>query len=458
LNISIEASAIEALRREIAAFGVPVFTPGGAEHARTAAIWNTAARRAPALVVHCRAVGDIQRAVVAARAHGVPLSVRGGGHDWAGRALADGGITLDLTPMREITVDVERGIATVAGGATSADLAAAAAAHGLVAVTPNAGKVGMSGFTLGGGYGPLSARFGLGCDNLVGAEIVLADGSVVEADTERNADLLWALRGGGGNFGAVATMRLRLHRVDSFVSGPIGFPMAEADTVLRGLNCLMAAAPDEFAVSGGVFPAPDGSPFLLVIPVWTGEPGKADAAITGLRKLGTPILDQVAPTSGAEMLAAYDRSISPALGCAMRTVWFTELTPAIIAVIARAAATRSSTGSAINLHGLRGAAARISPDATAFGMRQPHFMMEIIAAWPPENAKDAARHESWANQVATELAPLALPGGYANLLAPQHQAQADHAYGPNARRLKALKRRFDPHNTFASAIPLPSGG
>jgi FAD/FMN-containing dehydrogenase len=458
MNVTLEASGIEALRRELATAGVPVFAPGSAEHARTTAIWNAAVRRMPALAVHCRTSKDIQRAVVAAQAHGVPLSVRAGSHDWAGRALVDGGITLDLTPMRTVAVDKAQRIATVIGSATANDLARAAGADGLVAVTPNVGMVGMSGFTLGGGYGPLSARFGLGCDNLIGAEVVLANGRVVEADADRNADLLWALRGGGGNFGVVSAMRIRLHRIEGMLSGQIGFAMEEAETVLRGIDRLIKAAPDAFSLSGGVFPAPNGGPVLLTFPSWTGPQAEGEALFAQLRGLGTPILDQVAPTTCADMLAEYDRYITPGLGWALRTLSIAELTPEIAAILARAGKARSSPRSAINMHALRGAAARVRPDATAFGLRQPHLMLEIIAAWEPTGEEDAARHRAWADQLAEELTPLALPGGYANLLGPTHQTQADHAYGPNTSRLRTLKQRLDPTAAFTSTIPLPSRG
>lgn len=174
-------------------------------------IWNGAVDHRPAVFALCERVEDVQKAVRVARAYNIPLSVRGGGHDWAGRALRHQGLVIDLSRMRHVEVDAGAKVATVAGGATAADVTGAAGSYGLAAVTPNVGAVGMAGFLLAGGYGPLTSRFGLGIDNLLGAELVLADGRRVWADTSQNDELFWAIRGGGGNFGVVTSMRLRLH-------------------------------------------------------------------------------------------------------------------------------------------------------------------------------------------------------------------------------------------------------
>src|SRR5215469_796202 len=200
----------------------------------TRQIWNGAVEHQPVLFAVCETSGDVQAAVRSARQHGFPLSVRGGGHDWAGRALRHNGGVMDLSHMRGVALDTKASVATIEGGATAVDVITAAAPHGLVAATGNCGTVGMVGLTTGGGYGPLINRYGLALDNLLAAELVLADGRLVHCDDRENPELFWALRGGGGNFGVVTAMRVRLHPVREVLAGTILFPLSQAKSVIRG--------------------------------------------------------------------------------------------------------------------------------------------------------------------------------------------------------------------------------
>src|SRR5262245_7802062 len=210
------------MRHSIEALGakVPLSRPGEDGYAAATSIWARPSGRAPVAVAHCRTAADVQEAVRAARTHGLPLSVRGGGHDWVGRALCPG-LVIDLTSMRAVTVEGGGSIIRMGGGTLAADVFHAADPIGRAAVTGTVGVVGMAGLTLGGGYGPLIGCFGLALDNLLSAEVVLADGSLAAADEESNPDLFWALRGGGGNFGVVTQMRHRLHSLPSVYYGTI---------------------------------------------------------------------------------------------------------------------------------------------------------------------------------------------------------------------------------------------
>jgi FAD/FMN-containing dehydrogenase len=229
-------------------------------------VWNRAVRRRPAIVAFCKRPEDVQAAGCAARRHGVPMSVRGDRHDWAGRALRDDGLVIDLTGMRNVAVNPRARVANVAGGARAKDVAAAAGAHSLVAAMGNSGTVGMAGLTLGGGYGPLSGACGLAADNLLGAEIVLADGRRVTTDAE--PDLLWALRG-GGNFGVVTSLRVRLHPVRDMLAGSVIFTWNEASGVLCRYAAFAAPARDELGVSVGAMSGPNGEPVIMVVPLWS---------------------------------------------------------------------------------------------------------------------------------------------------------------------------------------------
>ncbi|MFG2072113.1 FAD-binding oxidoreductase [Nonomuraea maritima] len=438
---------IETLRRTVHAGSV---ITAGPDYDAARRLWNGAVSARPGVIVRCADPAEARAAVLAARECGVPLSVRGGGHDWAGRALRDGGLTIDLSGMRRVTVDPVAKVAEVSAGATAGDLAAAAQSFGLTAATGSVGSVGMAGLTLGGGYGPLSGRFGLALDNLISADVVLADGSVVTADAEHEPDLFWALRGGGGNFGLVTSMRVRLHAVPTLLSGMVLFPWKQAESVLAALP----ETPDELTVQFGVLAGPDGEPVVFVSPTWSGDDLAAgERALARLDALGTPLVSQVGPTTVPEMLAAIDGQFPFGRHVEIRPRTVPSLTSGVRDVLSLAGSTMTSPYSAVSVHSLHGAAARVPVTETAFGNRDPHFMIEIIALWEPDDTR-AAEHRAWAGDLAAALDPVALPGGYPNLLGPDEATQIAHAYGPNTERLLAVKRHYDPDHVFR-AIPLP---
>jgi FAD/FMN-containing dehydrogenase len=433
-----------------------VALPGHALYDGGSRVWNGAVRRRPAIIAFCRQPADVQAAVLAARRHGLPLSVRGGGHDWAGRALREDGLVIDLTGMRNVAVDPRALVATVAGGALAKDVAAAAGAHGLVAALGNCGTVGMAGLTLGGGYGPLSGTCGLAADNLLDADIVLADGRRVTTGPDAQPELFWALRGGGGNFGVVTSLRVRLHPARDMLAGWITYDWNEAGAVLRRYAAFAPTAPDELGVAVGLMPGPDGEPVIMIVALWNGDQSRGKRAMEDVRAFGTARSAEVGPATYADLLARFDAWVEAAEGChwEIRTRSLPALTAAAADAIIAAKARATSPYCAVFWHHFHGAATRIAPDAAAFGLRREHLMVEIVAGWNPDG-DDGAAHRRWAHDLWQSLAPFALPGGYANLLGPDDREQAVDAYGGNAARLRLLKRRFDPDGVFASAIPLP---
>lgn len=442
--------AAEELRERIEG---SVLLPGDAGYDAARAVWNQAVDHRPALVVRCVSTEDVRTAVRAARSHGLQLSVRGGAHDWLGRAVRPDGVVLDMSGLRAVEVDAGARVATVAGGALSGDLAQAAAEHGLAAVLGTVSGVGVAGLTMAGGYSPLSPRFGLSLDNLLGAEIVLADGTLLDVDESHNADLFWALRGGGGNFGVVTSMRIRLHAVPTVVSGPIVFPWVQAEAVLRGHAELVAAAPDELGMVGGIVPGPDGGPVLALTPVWSGDPADGERFLAEVAALGKPLVEQVRPMQFQETFVPADARAAVPARSAMRTRSIAELGPDSVAALVAAGGDRTSPLSVVSWQYLRGAATRVAPDATAFGMRRDHFMLQIIPVW--ETAYGAERHVAWAEELSRTLAPQALPGGYPNLLAPDMREQAEHSYAANLPRLRQVKQQYDPDSVF-TATPIPA--
>lgn len=428
---------------------------GDNDYVQTRQIWNGAVQHQPELFAVCETSADVQAAVRSARGHGLTLSVRGGGHDWAGRALRHNGLVVDLSHMRRVEVDPNASVATIQGGATGVDVISATGPHGLVAATGNWGAVGMVGLTLGGGYGPLTSRYGLAVDNLLGAEVVLADGRLVYCDTHENPDLFWALRGGGGNFGVVTSMCVRLHPIRQVLAGRMLFPWPQAESVLGGYAEVIANAPDELSILGGVLSAPDGSQVVLLAPMWSGEAGQGEKLIVKLRQLGTPVVDKVGPMNYGDWLGMFAAVAPVGRYYAQRTRWLAQLTPAAISTLVAGAQRRSSPFSSILVGDFRGAATRVPLAATAFGLRKEHFMVGIGAAWEPTAEDDGENHRDWARTLSENLAPHALPGGYPNTLGPDDHEQTARAYGANASRLGAVKRLLDPDGVFTSAISLP---
>jgi FAD/FMN-containing dehydrogenase len=424
-------------------------------YAQVRAIWNGAVEHRPAIIASCKSSDDVRAGLRVAQEYGIHLSVLGGGHDWAGRGLRHGGLVLDLSPMRHVAIDPAARVATVAGGATAADVMTAAAPYGLAGVTANVGAVGMAGFALAGGYGPLTTRYGLAIDNLLGIEIVLPDGSIVLADESSNDDLFWALRGGGGNFGVVTSMRFRLHPVTELLAGIILFPWSEASSALKNYNDILASAPDELSLLCGCVPGPDGTPLLFVGPVWSGDIQHGEEAIKAVEAIGTPVHTQVGPMSYSAILGMYDAQVVKGNHYAVETRWLPELGPDAISALISAGSKRTSALSFMALHHFHGAGLNVAPDATAFNLRERHFMVEIVAAWVPGTDEESAAHRKWVSDASALLAPHALPGQYPNFLLQDSHKEARFAYGNNSDRLCRIKRKYDPQNIFSSATPMP---
>ena len=313
----------------------------------------------------------------------------------------------------------------------------------------------MAGLTLGGGYGSLIGRFGLALDNFVAAEVVLADGRVVVA--EHDSELFWALRGGGGNFGVVTTMRHRLHDLPSVRSGMLLFPFAEAKAVLEGCADIAASAPEELTAQLGVVAGPDGIPVVMIVPTWCGLPQEGEAQIAPFLKLGTLLRNTVDVTRYGASLTVFDPYLVNGQRTFMETCWSPALDGGSIDVFIRGMEAAVSPGCAIFTHEFKGAASRVPAEATAFGLRRDHVLIEILAVAVDQSAEfEEQRHQQWARATRRAFDATALPGGYPNLLASDDADRAAKSYGRNADRLTRAKRHYDPDNIFSSAIPLPT--
>jgi hypothetical protein len=455
MNPTGNSTKVGLLGELIGSVGASVHLPGTDDYIRARNVSDGAPQRPAAYVVNCRSVDEVRLTVSAARVRNLPLSVRGGGQDWVGEPLRQERLVVDLSTMRRVVIDPAAKVAIVAGGATSTDVIRAAQSHGLVAVTGYFGSVGMAGFTLSGGYGSLTPKFGLALDNLLSADVVLEDGSLVTADSTTNGELFWALRGGGGNFGIVVSMRIRLHCLGAVLGGMILFARHESHSILANYANFVARAPDELSVVAGMFPIQGAELTVMLVPTWCGDPARGAKAMSELRSLGKPTHTRIGSLSYADMIATQDTCIERDRSYAIETRWLADLKPDAIATLIASGAARSSPSSSILLHHFHGAGTRVASSATAFGLRRRHFVVEIVASWGAESAADSARHRHWAKTLGRALERDSIPGGYIKPLAPDAYEKIDSAYGCNALRLRRLKQRFDPDGVFSSALALP---
>src|SRR5215813_7078062 len=434
-----------------------VSVPGNDRYAVATAIWAKS-DRTPRAVVRCQTAEDVQVAIRAARTCDLPLSVRGGGHDWAGRALCDG-LVIDLSGMNRVDLYLENGTARVGGGTRASGLLEAIEPFGMAAVTGSCGPVGMAGLALGGGYGPLIGRYGLALDNLLAAEVVLSNGGIVTAHKGDEEELFWALRGGGGNFGVVTNMHLQVHYLPSVRSGLLVYPFAEATTVLEGCADIAATAPDDLTVQLGFVTGAGGEPVVLVVPTWCGPAEEGEGRIGPFLRLGTLLAGDAPTISYKTSLAALDSYIVNGQRTFMQTCWLPAMDGGSITPFIEAMKRAISPGCALFTHEFKGAASRVPPDATAFGLRCDHVLVEILATIDERaDEQEERRHREWTREALRAFDAVALPGGYPNLLARNDVDRAAHSFGANADRLIRAKRHYDPDNVFRSTIPLPTTG
>jgi FAD binding domain/Berberine and berberine like len=447
--------------------GNRVSKPGDGGHVAATEIWAkpigcmprtvcTAGRRRMSSS-HLHHFGGCRLPWKPAHSAGLSLSVRSGGQDWAGRALCDG-IVIDLSDMRDVVISRNRRSARILGGACVSDVLAVTDPLGLAAVTGSWGAAGMAGLLLGGGYGPLIGRFGLTLDNLIAADVVLADGRIVTADRNREEDLFWALRGGGGSLGVVTAMHIRLHDLPNVVSGMLVYPFSEAKSVLRRYADLVPSMPDELTVQIGAVAGPDGVPVIMLVPTWSGAQGQGDQHIAPLLGLGTLLDNTLDAVRYGTSLSVFDQYIVKGQRTIMEACSRPALDGASVDLLVEAMAKAVSAGCAIFSHEFRGAASRVPVEATAFGLRRDHVLIEILASFPdrPDRLEER-RHQQWVCNTLQAFDAITPPGGDPNLLGSVDTDRAAESVGPNVERLARVKHLYDPENVFCSAISLPIG-
>jgi FAD/FMN-containing dehydrogenase len=426
----------------------------GYDEART--IWNAMIDRRPGAVVRCRGASDVMCAVRLAHDNGLLVAVRGGGHNISGNAVCEGGLLIDLSPMRSVRIDPKRQTARVEPGVTLGEFDKEAQAFGLATPLGINSTTGVAGLTLGGGFGWLSRKFGFTVDNLISADVVTADGALVQASAVENPDLFWAIRGGGGNFGVVTSFEFKLHPVDpNLASGLIVHPFARARELLAGYREIAAAAPDELSIWVVLRKAPPlpflpaevhGKEILVFAVCYAGEPANAEKALAPLRALGEPIADVIGVQPYAAWQTAFDPLLTPGAFNYWKSHNFTALSDGLLDTLVDYVGTLPTEECEIFIGQVGGASNRIGAEATAYPHRDTNFVMNVHTRWRERGDEQTAI--KWAREFFAATAPHATGGVYVNFMPEDETERVPAAYGSSYVRLTALKAKYDPGNLF----------
>jgi FAD/FMN-containing dehydrogenase len=448
-------------------FAGALIEPGDDGYERARRVWNGMVDKRPALIARCANDDDVVVALRHAREHGLPVAVRGGGHNVAGNAVCDDGVMIDLGGLRDVAVDPAARTARVQPGVLLGELDRATQADGLATPTGNVSMTGVAGLTLGGGLGWIARKHGPACDNLLAARVVTADGERVRASADENPELLWGLRGGGGNFGVVTSFEYRLHPVGPEVlAGGVLHAFADAPEVLRFFAEFVATAPDELSVTASTFRAPPGMPVppelegelvTMLAVCWAGDLAAGERALRPLRAFGRPLADLVGPMPYLALQSASDASYPNGWRNYWKAHYVDAITDDAIATVIEHAPRMTSPWSSFYFQHLGGAIARPGIDSAAFGHRGAVFDFAILGVWQDE-AQDAEQL-AWARGFADAMQPHAT-GVYVNNLGVEGADRVRAAYAPEVwQRLVALKDRYDPSNLFRLNQNIrPSGG
>jgi FAD/FMN-containing dehydrogenase len=435
-----------------------IFTPSDDGYVEASRVWNGAHDgRRPALVVQCTGAADVIAAIGFARSNHLTIAVRGGGHSVAGFSTCDGGLVIDLSAMSGVRIDLESKRAFVGGGALWADVDHESQAHGLATTGGLISTTGVAGFTLGGGIGWLMRKHGLACDNLVGADVVTADGCIVHVSETENADLLWGLRGGGGNFGVVTQFELQLHAVGPMVyAGPIFYPADAAGDLLRVFREWCADAPDDITALVNLTTAP---PLPVIPEAWHGKKvaafiatsvgplGEGDALVAPFRSVAEPIADLLGPMPYNVIQTLIDPLWQKGINSYFKATNLARLDDALIDRLTELHLAAPGPQCEIHVHQMGGAVARIADDATAFAERSMPFLLNAVTGWHDADTDTGLAHRDWSRDVIGAAAEASTGRAYVNFLTDPNAAKT--SYGEDTwKRLVALKNEYDPSNAF----------
>jgi FAD/FMN-containing dehydrogenase len=429
--------------------------PGDPTYETARKVYNGMIDRRPALIARCADVADVVAAVNFARGQGLPLAVRGGGHNGPGLGTVDDGLVIDLSAMRGVRVDPDARTARVAGGAVWGDVDHATSAFGWATPSGIFSTTGVGGLTLGGGHGYLTRKLGLTIDNLLEVDVVLADGSFVTANADRNADLYWAVRGGGGNFGVVTSFLFRLSPVGTLYGGPMLWSIDQAGPILRWFDDLISDATDDLYGFFAFLNVPPGPPFPTelhaktmcgVVWCYSGPLDQAEATFQPIRQFSPPALDWVGPISHPAIQSMFDALYQPGLQMYWRGDFVKELTDEAIEQHLKYGTQLPSTLSTMHLYPINGAVHRVGQNDTAWSYRDAKYSTVYVGVDP-----DPANRESittWCKRYHEALHPYSMGRAYVNFMMEEGQERIRATYRDNYDRLAQIKRKYDPTNLF----------
>ena len=425
----------------------------GYDEART--VYNAMIDKRPTVIVGAQDSADVATAVDFARESDLPIAIRGGSHSVPGFGAIDDGVVIDLSGMRGVSVDPGSRTARSQGGATWGDFNDATHEHSLATTGGIISTTGVAGLTLGGGIGYLTRGLGLACDNLIGAEIVTADGRIVHASADENADLLWALKGGSGNFGVATSLEFQLHPLSDIYGGPMFFELEDAGDILRWYRDFIVDAPEQF----GGFPAfqiapplpfiPEdrhGDTFVAFVSCWAGPLDEGEAIVNKIKEVASPVAEHVGPMPYPAINGAFDALVPAGLQHYWKGNFVRDLSDEAIDAHLEHGPKVPVVNSTMHIYPINGAAQRVSADETAFGHRDATFAPVIAGMWP-----DPAQNETniaWVKDYYAATAPHSDEGVYVNFVADDDQDRVRANYGANYDRLAQVKRQYDPDNLF----------
>jgi FAD/FMN-containing dehydrogenase len=442
--------------QHIAGFAGEVVRPGDLDYDRRRAVWNAMHDRRPALIARCATVGDVVAAIGHGRARDMTIAVRGGGHSMPGHSTCDDGIVIDVRPMSVVHVDAGAGRAVVQGGALLGELDRATQRHGLVVPAGVVSHTGVGGLTLGGGVGRLMRRFGLTVDSLLRAQVVTADGRILEASDTENPDLYWGIRGGGGNFGVVTEFEFALHELSKLEILATFHPLERAPDVLaRGREAMADGAPDELLWTSFLREAPPlswippelvGRRGIMSLIEWSGESSRGRPLLDSLRGELAAIAGSLRTVPFLEIQTLTDEIFAAGKRTYIKAGFARELTDPLIETLGACGAEVGSPFSQIEVLAMGGAIRRVSPEATAFPHRDAAWLINVPATW--EDAASDRAEIDWARRSFAAVEPHLTGGKYVNFMGEDERADAAGAYGATLRRLQRVKRAYDPDNVF----------
>ncbi|AXF16284.1 FAD-binding oxidoreductase [Paraburkholderia caledonica] len=447
-------SAIEELKTAVRG---QLMLPDDAGFDEARSIWNAMIDRRPAMILRCAGVADVRRGVAFARDNGLPLAIRGGGHNIAGSAVCDDGLVLDFSLMKSVRIDPFAKRAYVEPGATLADFDHEAQAFGLATPLGINSTTGVAGLTLGGGFGWLSRRYGMTVDNLISADVVTADGELLHASADSNEDLFWAIRGGGGNFGVVTSFVFALHPVGPMVfGGLVVLPLDQARDALVKYRAAASDMPDELSVWAVLRLAPPlpflpsdvhGKPVIIFAMCYTGPTANGPSAVAPVKTFGTPVGEHL----GEMPYTMWQKAFDPLLAPGSRNYWkshnLASIDDGLIEALLQSIQNLPSPQCEIFFGQIGGQTQRVPVNATAYSSRDTQYAMNVHGRW--EDPADDDRCISWARAFFDASAPFSLGSVYVNFMTQEEAGRVADAYGPNYERLVAVKSRYDPHNLFS---------